>query len=198
LREITNQRIKLNFIKTTLYWLLFIFFFILPQKSSRWAIFHRHVILHLSIKVDKTCMKIMVWHLTTIWYDPFSRLTPQQLWCRPKKTNLNNHQLLNLTVHDGHFEPIVEILLVYIKGQDLSIKEIKFPFFHPLKIGMNSKQWGEKQSEAKVWKKPTIPLVFIFFSSRQLSPTFSIVSLIPLPLPASRRTSQHDHQPSPC
>ena len=48
------------------------------------------------------------------------RLTHQRIWRWSKEANLGGLQLPNLTVHDGHFEPTIEILLSWIKSQDFS------------------------------------------------------------------------------
>ena len=123
--EITNLRTKLNFIKTISFWLLFIFFFILLEKTTQRATFQGHLMFYLSIKFDKTCMKIMVLHLTTPLCGFSGRLTPQWSWHQPKKTNSSSLQLPNLTNHDDNFEPTNGILLVRIKGQDLALIKTK-------------------------------------------------------------------------
>jgi len=49
------------------------------------------------------------------------------------------------------------------RGPRFVHKRDKMSFFYPLKIGMNSKQWGEKQSKPKFEKNQLFPL-FPFFS----------------------------------
>jgi hypothetical protein len=100
-----------------------------------------------------------------------------------------------LTVHNNNFEPMVEIIPAWIKGQDLSLKETKCPSFTIYKY-----RWISclKNQEIKVqnWqkkKKKTIPPTpwFLFFVFFQLS-AIPLASFQPsLSPPTTCWTSQH-------
>ena len=178
MREITNQRIKLNFIKIMPFWLLFIFF-ILLGKRSWWATFQLNLILYISTKVSKTCMKIMVWHFTIFRYDHFWLIDTTTVMVPAQKNQLRQP---STTKFDSSWLPFwangYDSFNLYQRPRFIHKKE-KICIFHPLKMAMNSKQWGENK-KLKFEKKSIIPSVFIYFSSRQLSPTSFIVSPLPL------------------
>jgi len=60
-------------------------------------------------------------------------LTPQRLWCRPKISNPTNHFPADMTAHNAHFEPTVEIHSSRTKGHDLAQLNIKYPSSTPYK-----------------------------------------------------------------
>jgi hypothetical protein len=93
------------------------------EKIAQRAIFQEHLMLHFSTTIDK--------HLTTPQYGFLADWHHIGLGVALKWPTQAALSCQNLTVHDSHFEPTVEIFLVWIKGQDLFPKETKHPSSTP-------------------------------------------------------------------
>jgi hypothetical protein len=98
------------------------------RKAARIATFSEHSMLHLSTKSDKPYTTMMAWHCTTPQHNfllvdcPYSSCGA----ALKRVTGLAFSSRI-LAAHDDDFEPTVEILLDWIKGQDWSSIKTRCP-----------------------------------------------------------------------
>ena len=129
---------------------IYYFLHFVPEITAQGPTFQVHLMRHMSTKIDNTWTKMVTWHSFISKYSPFSpiNITTTQSW--PKKTNSDNLELSDLTVHDDYFEPTVNILSNRINGCKFS------HVFHGLRM---------KKIESKNHKKTSHPPVSIFLLS---------------------------------
>jgi len=104
----------------------------------------------------------MTWHLTIPRYSSFWLIGITIV--APKRPTQAAFNCQNLTVHDTHFEPTVEMLL----GQIPLSVSINRDGFHALR---------GKKLKAKLWEKPAFPLIFLPLLSFSFSATTTLASI---------------------
>jgi len=111
LRETKNQRTKVNLTKTTPFW-GWLFFSNFCQKSCSSGLLPKAFYVLSLYQLDKTCMKMITWHLTTPLRDLFWLIDAIEAVAAPQSDHPDQPiSATKLTAHDSYFEPMVGIHL---------------------------------------------------------------------------------------